>query len=109
MRDLAAFDAWLPDYRARLQSQGVADSERRAAMNAVNPKFVLRNHLAQKALVDAEHGDREEIDRLLTILRRPFDEHPQFDPYAAEPPPAAPHTQVNRTRYRDTTPQHSKQ
>ncbi|HEY9546094.1 MAG TPA: YdiU family protein [Solimonas sp.] len=95
MRDLAAFDAWLPDYRARLQSQGVADSERRAAMNAVNPKFVLRNHLAQKAIVDAEHGDREEIERLLTILRRPFDEHPQFEHYAAEPPPEARHIEVS--------------
>src|SRR3546814_19297409 len=78
-------------YTTLFRSQGGADSERGAAMNAVNPKFVLRNHLAQKAIVDAEHGDREEIERLLTILRRPFDEHPQFEHYAAEPPPEARH------------------
>lgn len=95
MRDLAAFDAWLPDYRARLQSTGVSDDERRAAMNRVNPKVVLRNHLAQKAIEDAERGHSGEIERLLTVLQRPFDEHPQFEHYAAEPPPESRHLEVS--------------
>ncbi|WP_366514982.1 protein adenylyltransferase SelO [Solimonas terrae] len=89
MRDLAAFDAWLPDYRARLQAQALGDDERRAAMNAVNPKFVLRNHLAQQAIEDAERGGASEIETLLSLLRKPYDEHPGFETYAAEPPPEA--------------------
>ncbi|HET8882333.1 MAG TPA: YdiU family protein [Solimonas sp.] len=95
MRNLEAFDAWLPDYRARLQAQGVADAERRAAMNAVNPKFVLRNHLAQRAIEDAERGSGGEIERLLTVLRRPCDEQPEHEAYAAEPPPDARYIEVS--------------
>jgi len=95
LRDLAAFDAWLPDYRARLQAQGMSDDARRAAMNAVNPKFVLRNHLAQRAIEDAERDGHAEIDRLLAILRSPYDEHPEFEAYAAEPPPEARHIEVS--------------
>ncbi|WP_366515677.1 protein adenylyltransferase SelO [Solimonas marina] len=96
MRDPAAFDAWLPDYRARLRAQGLADDVRRVAMQAVNPKYVLRNHLAQRAIEAAERdNDGSEIERLLTVLRRPFDEQPGFDAYAAEPPPDARHIEVS--------------
>src|SRR3546814_9239410 len=56
MRDLAAFDAWLPDYRARLQSQGVADSERRAAMNAVNPKRSEEHTSELQSLMRTSHA-----------------------------------------------------
>jgi len=95
MRNLEAFDAWLPDYRARLQAQALADDARRAAMNAVNPKFVLRNHLAQQAIEDAERGSGAQIETLLTLLRAPFDEHPGFETYAAEPPADARHLEVS--------------
>ncbi len=95
LRDLAAFDAWLPDYRARLRAQAWPDAERSAAMRAVNPKFVLRNHLAQRAIEDAERGSSAEIEQLLSILRRPFDEHPEHEAYAAAPPPEAQHIEVS--------------
>ncbi|MFT4047317.1 MAG: YdiU family protein [Solimonas sp.] len=84
-----AFDAWLPDWRARLRSESNDDAERAARMNAVNPKYVLRNHLAQAAIEDAERGSGAQIERLLTILRRPYDEQPESEAYAAEPPPDA--------------------
>jgi uncharacterized protein YdiU (UPF0061 family) len=85
----AAFDAWVPDYRARLRAEQSDDAARRIAMNAVNPKYVLRNHLAQACIERAEQGDFSEIDRLMQLLRRPFDEQPEFEAYAAEPPPEA--------------------
>lgn len=93
--DLAAFDAWLPDYRARLRAEQSEDRERAARMNAVNPKFVLRNHLAQTAIARAEAGDAREVARLFTVLAQPFAEQPGHEAYAAEPPPEARHIEVS--------------
>ncbi len=87
--DLAAVDAWIPDYRGRLRTEASEDSERAARMNAVNPRYVLRNHLAQRAIERAEAGDASEIATLFELLQQPFDEQPAFDAYAAEPPPEA--------------------
>jgi uncharacterized protein YdiU (UPF0061 family) len=78
--------AWLDRYRARLQREGSVDVERRAQMNRVNPKYVLRNYLAQTAIEHAERKEFSEIRRLLAVLRRPFDEQPEHEAYA-EPPP----------------------
>jgi uncharacterized protein YdiU (UPF0061 family) len=59
-------------------------------MNRVNPKFVLRNHLAETAIAGraATTGPRDfsEVARLLAVLERPYDEQPEFEGYAAEPP-----------------------
>ena len=57
--DRAAFDAWAVDYRARLCVEGVDDALRKRAMNSVNPKFVLRNHLAEIAIQAARGGDEQ--------------------------------------------------
>jgi uncharacterized protein YdiU (UPF0061 family) len=55
-------------------------------MDQVNPKFVLRNHLAQIAIQKAQQKDFSEVQRLLHILQRPFDEQPEYEGYAALPP-----------------------
>jgi len=87
MLDIEAFDGWLADYRARLLAEGnTDDAARAAAMNKVNPRYVLRNHLAQRAIELAQAGDHSEIDRLLKVLAKPFDEQPGQDAYAAPPP-----------------------
>ncbi|MGH8459980.1 MAG: protein adenylyltransferase SelO [Stenotrophobium sp.] len=93
--DLEAFDAWVRDYRTRLRSEQSDDTERARRMNTVNPKYVLRNHLAQAAIEQAQRGDSSEIERVMTLLKRPFDEHPGFEAYAAEPPASAHHISVS--------------
>ena len=93
--DLEAFDAWVGQYRTRLRAEGTDDRERAARMNAVNPKYVLRNHLAQAAIAKAQAGDYSEIDLLMTLLRRPFDEQPERESYAAEPPAELRHIEVS--------------
>ncbi len=95
IHDLDSFDPWLQDYRARLRQETRSDDARASAMNAVNPKFVLRNHLAQAAIADAERGSHLEIERLLHILSRPYDEQPEHEAYAAEPPPEVRHIAVS--------------
>lgn len=74
--------AWLADYRTRLRAEQSDDGARRARMDAVNPRFVLRTHLAQRAIEGAQRGDPSELDRLLAVLRRPFDEQPDRAEYA---------------------------
>jgi uncharacterized protein YdiU (UPF0061 family) len=93
--DRDAFDAWALRYAERLAREGSVDGERRARMNAVNPKFVLRNHLAQNAIEAAQQGDFNETTRLLKVLERPFDEQPQHAAYAAFPPPGADQIEVS--------------
>ncbi|MGN6085892.1 protein adenylyltransferase SelO [Trinickia sp.] len=84
--DLPGIDGWLADYRARLAAEPIDDAARRAAMNRVNPKFVLRNHLAETAIRHAKEKDFSEVERLASVLRRPFDEQPEHESYAALPP-----------------------
>jgi hypothetical protein len=82
----ADFDAWAVRYRERLQAERSHAPTRRAQMLRVNPKYVLRNYLAQNAITRAEAGDYSEIETLLDLLRRPFDEQPEREEYAALPP-----------------------
>jgi serine/tyrosine/threonine adenylyltransferase len=85
--DRAAFDAWAARYATALRRQGSHDAERSTAMRALNPKYILRNHLAEIAIRRAaDHRDYSEIDRLHRLLAHPYDEQPEFDAYAAEPP-----------------------
>jgi uncharacterized protein YdiU (UPF0061 family) len=63
------------------------DIERAALMNQANPKFILRNHLAQRAIEMAQQDDFTEVNRLQRILSRPFDEQPAFEQYALAPLP----------------------
>jgi uncharacterized protein YdiU (UPF0061 family) len=84
--DRSAFDAWSVEYRQRLRAEGSDDAARKAAMDRVNPKYVLRNYLAQVAIDKAQQKDFSEVRRLLQVLRRPFDEQPDNAVYAALPP-----------------------
>jgi protein adenylyltransferase len=89
------FDDWAARYRTRLREQGVTDVERRERMNKVNPKYVLRNYLAQTAIEKAQQKDYSEIDRLLALMHNPFIDHAGMDSYAAVPPNWGKHISVS--------------
>ena len=84
--DRAACDAWLVNWRGRLAQTPWADAERQTAMHAANPKYVLRNWLAEKAIRLAKEKDFSEVERLRRCLSQPFAEQPEFEAYAALPP-----------------------
>ncbi len=84
--DPTSFDAWAKIYRSRLEKEKSVDAERRTQMMAVNPKFLLRNHIAQSAIEKAQAGDYSEVNTLLEVLQKPFDEQPEMERFA-EPPP----------------------
>jgi uncharacterized protein YdiU (UPF0061 family) len=85
--DRAKFRAWAGRYAQRLRLESSVDTERAARMDRINPKFVLRNHLAESAIRLAQGGDFSEVHRLLDVLSSPYDEHPDAPAaYAALPP-----------------------
>jgi uncharacterized protein YdiU (UPF0061 family) len=93
--DRAGFDAWAAQYRRRLQAENSTDAERASRMKRVNPKYVLRNHLAELAIRQAQQGDFSEVQRLLKVLQRPYDEQPEHSADAGFPPDWAQHIEVS--------------
>jgi uncharacterized protein YdiU (UPF0061 family) len=77
---------WLRRYAEQVRTEGVLEHERRARMGRVNPKYVLRNYLAQLAIDHAEQNDYGLVSELLEVLRHPYDEQPDKEIYAAKRP-----------------------
>ena len=78
--DREAFDAWALRYASRLRQEAGNDAERHERMRRVNPRVVLRNHLAETAIRRAAEGDFSEVERLLKVLAQPFDEPAEPSP-----------------------------
>ena len=82
----AALSDWLQRYAARAAADPRPQDERRAAMDRVNPRYVLRNYLAQQVIDRAEAGDASCIGELLEVLRHPYDDQPGREAFAARRP-----------------------
>ncbi|OWP64087.1 hypothetical protein CDA63_04975 [Hymenobacter amundsenii] len=82
----ASLLVWLAQYAARLRQEPATLEAIRAGMLAVNPKYVLRNYLAQQAIEAAEAGDLAPLHTLHEVLKRPFDEQPEQEALAARRP-----------------------
>lgn len=84
--DRENIDRWFTDYINRLQSEIIDDDSRRDLMNRINPKYILRNHLAQAAIEKAQQDDFSEVTTLFKILSNPFAEQEGFEAYSNPPP-----------------------
>jgi hypothetical protein len=83
--DCAGIESWLARYLARLRAEESNDTERAERMLRANPKYLLRNWVAQEAIAAAQGGEFVVIDGLRQVLAAPFEEHPGWERYAAPP------------------------
>jgi len=83
---LTRWNDWLSIYLLRLQKENFSDVERKLKMDAVNPKYVLRNYMAQLAIDDADKGDYKLIDELYQLLKKPYNEQPKYEKWFAKRP-----------------------
>jgi uncharacterized protein YdiU (UPF0061 family) len=84
----AAFDEWVGRWRARVAEEPQSASERRAAMHAINPAFIPRNHRIEAVITAAvTNDDYAPFEELIKVLAKPFEDQPEFADYANPPKP----------------------
>lgn len=83
---LKEWEKWFKNYILRLQKENLTDAKRKEQMDAVNPKYVLRNYMAQLAIDAANNDDYSLIDELHTLLKNPYQDQPQYDKWYAKRP-----------------------
>src|SRR5579871_6616167 len=82
-----AIDEWIARWRKRIADEPQSPSQRRAAMHAVNPAFIPRNHRIEAVIVAAVDGDCGPFEELIKVLAKPFEDQPEFAGYATPPKP----------------------
>jgi uncharacterized protein YdiU (UPF0061 family) len=81
-----ALAGWRDRWRARLAAEPLPAEQRRAALRAVNPAFIPRNHRVEAALAAAsEQGDLTPFNTLLSLVQKPFEDHPGFEAFRLAP------------------------
>jgi uncharacterized protein YdiU (UPF0061 family) len=98
--DRLAVAPWLGRYRQAaaksMHAMGESTAQRQQRMNQVNPKFILRNWVAEEVIRAAsQDGDTRIFNQVFAVLQRPFDDHPDAARYAALPPDWAHHLSVS--------------
>ncbi|MBP0049373.1 YdiU family protein [Marinobacterium sp. AK62] len=86
VNDSAALGAWLQRYAARVEQEAASEPIRHQQMRAMNPRYILRNYMAEEVIREAHQGDYRPLNALLPVLRHPGDEHPDMERYAGAPP-----------------------
>lgn len=82
---------WFANYAKRLEDETTSADERQQQMNKVNPKYVLRNYMAQLAIDKADKGDTSLLEEMYLLLKEPYSEQPKFEHWFAKRPEWARH------------------
>lgn len=82
---------WFQTYINRLKEETLSNDNRKIKMNAVNPKYVLRNYMAQLIIDDANKGDYKLLNEVHSLLKNPYEEQEQYQKWFAKRPEWARH------------------
>ncbi|CAI8352389.1 MAG: Uncharacterised protein [Flavobacterium sp. SCGC AAA160-P02] len=88
---LHIWNEWFVNYSNRLNEETTSFNQRKEQMNKTNPKYVLRNYMAQLAIDKAEKGDVSLIEEFYQLLKKPYSEQPNFEHWFAKRPEWARH------------------
>lgn len=88
---LTDWKRWFVSYAKRLEKETISYEERKQHMMTTNPKYVLRNYMAQMAIDKAETDNFSLIEELYQVLKNPYDEQPEFQYWFAKRPEWARH------------------
>jgi len=88
---LEQWNQWFESYASRLKDETLSNDQRKDRMNKVNPKYVLRNYMAQLAIDKADNGDYSLIEEFYQLLKKPYDEQPNSEQWFAKRPEWARH------------------
>ena len=83
---LSDWEAWLLAYQKRLSQEHLTNAERATQMNRVNPKYVLRNYISQLVIDEADKGNYELLNEIYTLLKKPYDEQPEYEHWFTKRP-----------------------
>ena len=84
--DSAVAKSWIVSFQERQAKEGLSVDKKVISMNQVNPKFILRNYMAQEAIEAAQNNDFSALETLIIILSKPFEEHEEFQNFANKSP-----------------------
>jgi uncharacterized protein YdiU (UPF0061 family) len=84
--DSAVAKSWIVSFQERQTKEGLSVDKKVISMNQVNPKFILRNYMAQEAIEAAQNNDFSALETLIIILSKPFEEHEEFQNFANKSP-----------------------
>ena len=86
-----SWEKWLKEYAQRISLENTTRSVRIEHMNQQNPKYVLRNYMAQLAIDQADKGDYTLVNELFVLLQKPYDEQPDMEKWFSCRPDWAKH------------------
>ena len=89
--DRSQWRTWFDSYAELLKKDGKDDATRKIEMNKINPKYVLRNYMAQLAIEGADDGDYSLLNELFQLLKKPYSEQPEYQKWFAKRPDWARH------------------
>lgn len=92
--DRASLAAWWQMYQRQLGAHAV-DSQLATQLKQKNPLYLVRNHLAQRAIVAAEQGDLSVLQQLYAAIQQPFTEQSDFAELAQPPTSAEEHLEIS--------------
>ena len=78
--------SWIVSFQERHTKEGLSVDKKVISMKQVNPKFILRNYMAQEAIDAAEESDFSMLETLIIILTKPFEEHKEYQNFANKSP-----------------------
>ena len=84
--DSAVAKSWIVSFQERQTKEGLSVDKKVISMNQVNPKFILRNYMAQEAIEAAQNNDFSALETFIIILSKPFEEHEEFQNFANKSP-----------------------